>query len=83
MRESFKSKLERIYKFFHNYKNVFIEMLMKSIPAKNDNVETKMTFFNKLSALLAAEIAKGTIQTRLEPEKLAYIILQNYIYTSK
>lgn len=87
MQEPFKKKLERIYssvyKFFHNYKNVFVEMLIKSIPAKNDNAETKMTFCNKLSALLTAEIAKGTIQTRLEPEKLSYIILQNFIYMSK
>lgn len=58
MQKPFKRKLERIYssvnEFFHNYKNVFIEMLMKSIPAKNDDVETKMTFCNKLSALCVA-----------------------------
>lgn len=87
MQEPFKNKLERIYssvyEFFHNYKNVFIEVLMKSIPTKNDNAETKMTFCNKMSALLAAEIAKGTIHTKLEPDKLAYIILQNFIYMSK
>lgn len=87
MQKPFKRKLERVYssvnEFFRNYKNVFIEMLMKSIPAKNDNAENKMTICNKLSAMLKAEAAKGTIHLRIEPDKLAYIIIQNFICMSK
>lgn len=87
MQLPFKSKLEKIYslvrEFFHNYKNIFIEMLMKSIPVRNNNVEIKMSFCNKLSDLLETEISSGTIHTKLNSDKLAYIILQNFIYMSK
>lgn len=87
MQIQFKSKLEKIYSlvyaFFHNYKNVFIEMLMKSTPAKNNNIEIKRTFCNKMSCLLKSEIANGTLRTSLDTDKLSYIILQNFIYMSK
>lgn len=87
MQLPFKSKLEQIYslvhEFFHNYKNVFIEMLMKSTPVKDNNIEIKTTFCNKLSQLLKTEIANGTLRTTLDTDKLSYIILQNFIYMSK
>lgn len=51
-----------VHKFFHNYKNVFIDMLIKSASVNDNNIEIKKTFCDKLSRLLKAEIANGTLR---------------------
>jgi AcrR family transcriptional regulator len=84
---SFKEKLQDIYllvhDFFHNYKSVFIEMMIEDNIEKNKNMEIKKSFCDRMRALLQAEIDKGTIKIDIDAVKMAYIILQNFIYMSK
>lgn len=83
----FKNKLKKIYasvyEFFHNYKNIFLEILVKSTSGQNSNFEIKQTFCRKISRLLESEITNGMLPTKLDSDKLSYIILQNFIFMSK
>lgn len=83
----FREKLESIYSsvhdFFRNYKNIFIEILIADNLGKSNNLETKKSFCDRMSALINSEINKGAIKVSLSADKLSYIILQNFIYMSK
>lgn len=83
----FRKKLEAIYSsvhvFFHSYKNIFIEILMADNLGKGSNLETKKSFCDRMSVLINSEIDTGSIRAKLPPDKLSYIILQNFIYMSK
>lgn len=84
---SFEGKLRKIYllihDFFKNYKNVFLDIMAESSAGKNGNAEIKRAFCEKMGTLIQSEIDCGNIRISVDAAKLAYFILQNFIYMGK
>lgn len=84
--ESFKLKLDIIYRaieeFVHTYYAVFLE-ISQSEGSENRDKNIINQVHNKMVELIRFEIENGTINPAASPEKMAYLIINNFIYISR
>lgn len=84
--EPLKEKVRKIYlsmqSFVDKYISIFYEIAMlKGYENKRDYDMREL--YEKVEELIAIEVEKGYITSKLSPKKLAYFIISNLMYLSK
>lgn len=83
----FKEKLSKIYSdiydFVNNYNNIFQEIIFSEGNSLKRNQEIIKQIYIKLSELIDEEVSKKIININIDSEKMAYMIIQNFIYMSR
>jgi len=72
-----------VYEFVNNYHPIFNEIIFSEGNAVNKNHEIVDTIYENMKKFIEAEILKGNIKVSIPPDKIGYMIIQNFIYMSR